>query len=579
MTYDILIKNGRVVDGTGSPAYNADVGIRNGKIAEIGKLRGDAKRTIDAKGHVVAPGFIDSHSHFDAQVTWDPLCTWSCYHGHTTVITGNCSLTVAPLRPGTYEDVVQYLSYVEAIPMETLQTVKPTWETYGEYLDTIGQRLGMNVGNLVGHTAIRHYVMGKDSQGRDPTADEIEQMKAEVKMAIEAGALGLSFSMNKGHFDMNGVNIPSVWAKEDELFALAGVVGDLGTGVLQTGWGIKVEEKTRLLSRMSEKTGRPFIYSQLQHAQRNPNQWKQHIAIVEESVQKGIRAIPHCSPTILSDHFNMHNCQVFRGIPSWHEVLISNDDELKLKSYKDPEFRRKVHHDLVEWPEHMDKITLGKNWPDTTMVEKVKLEKNKKYEDMSIRELAAATGKGLIDAFFDLMVEEDLDTIFLQHRRGHDKEVMSKLLNYPNCVIGLSDAGAHVQFHAGYGYSTMLLGHWVRREKIMSLETAVKKLTFDQAQAFGIYDRGLLQPGMAADVVVFNPDTVRVLPEEKVFDLPGGAWRVKEMAEGYLCTIVNGQILIEDDKHTGAFPGKVMRNSLYRERQEAAAMNKAGVAA
>src|SRR4051812_7441770 len=182
MPYDLLIKNGRVVDGSGSPAFKADIGIRNGKIVEIGKLGGDAKRTIDANNLVVAPGFIDSHTHFDAQVTWDPLCTWSCYHGATTVIIGNCSLGVAPVRPGAAERVSEFLSYVEAIPMETLKTINTTWETYGQYLDTIDKRLGVNVGALVGHTPVRHYVMGKDSQSeRAPTADEIKQMQGLVR--------------------------------------------------------------------------------------------------------------------------------------------------------------------------------------------------------------------------------------------------------------------------------------------------------------------------------------------------------------------------------------------------------------
>jgi len=579
MAYDLLIKNGRVVDGSGMPAFSADVGIRNGKIVDIGKLKGDAKRTIDAKGQIVAPGFIDTHTHFDAQVTWDPLCTYSCYHGATTVIFGNCSLGIAPVRPGTGERVAEFLSYVEAIPMDTLKTVNMTWETFGEYLDTIDKRLGVNVGAIVGHTPIRHYVMRDESQGRDPTPNEIEQMKGHVKEAIEAGALGLSFSFSTGHYDPQGARVPSCWAKEEELFALAEVVGDLGTGVLQAASGKDVEEKTRLLSRLSEKSGRPFIYNQLGQTLKNPEAWKDHIALIDETMKKGIRAYPTCSPLTVTSDFNMHNCQMFRGVPSWHLVLLASDEE-KMKAYQDPEFRKKIHHELIDWPNDIKGNTiLGKNWPDTVWVQKTKLEKNKKYEGMSARELAAATGKGIIDALLDLVVEEKLDTEFLQGIRGFDPQVMGQILNHPNALIGLSDSGAHVQFRGGYGYSSILLGHWVRKHKIMSIEAAVKKLTFDLAQGFGIYDRGLLRPGMAADIVIFDPDTIRALPEEKIADLPGGAWRMKQLAEGVMCTIVNGQVLIEDGKPTGALPGKVVRNSLYRERAEAAAMNKAAVAA
>jgi N-acyl-D-amino-acid deacylase len=564
MTYDLLIKNGRVVDGTGVPAFNADVGIRHGKIADIGRLRGSAARTIDAKGQVVAPGFIDSHTHFDAQVTWDPLCTWSCYHGVTTVITGNCSLGIAPLRPGTMGRVYEFLSYVEAIPMETLMTVKPAWQTFGEYLDVIDRGLGVNVGALVGHTPIRYFVMGEDCQGRrEPTAEELGQMKDLVRDAMQSGALGLSFSLNRGHYDPHGVNIPAVWAKEEELFALAEVLGELGTGILQLPSCNGAQEKNRLMSRLSEKTGRPVIYGQLAASVRRPDYWKFQIEVVEESVKQGLRAIPVCSPTIMSEHFDMHNCQIFKGVPTWHPVMIASDEE-KMKAYRDAAFRKKVHHETIEWPDDMDKKTsLGRNWIDVVWLRKVKLEKNKKYRDMSLRELAQATGKGIIDAFLDLVVEEQLDTHLEQGRRGFDPEVMSKILNYPNALIGLADSGAHVQFHCGYGYATFLLSHWVRKHKIMSVEAAVKKLTFDQAQAFGIYDRGLLRPGMAADIVIFDPETIRSTPVEKVTDLPGGAWRLKEMAEGVMCTIVNGEVLIDDGKPTGALPGRVLRNSLY----------------
>src|SRR5258705_8963594 len=204
MAYDLLIRNGRIIDGSGTPAFRGDVGIRNGKIAEIGKLRGAATRTIDADGLAVAPGFIDTHCHFDAQVTWDPLCTFSCYHGATTVINGNCSLTLAPVRRGSEERLCEYLSWVEAIPMETLKTVRMPWTTSADYMDTIDKRLGINVGCLVGHTAVRQYVMGSESQGRPATADEIAKMQALVHDGIEAGALGFSISQNKGMYDPQG---------------------------------------------------------------------------------------------------------------------------------------------------------------------------------------------------------------------------------------------------------------------------------------------------------------------------------------------------------------------------------------
>ena len=212
---------------------------------------------------MVAPGFIDTHCHYDAQVTWDPLCTFSCYHGATTVIIGNCSLALAPVRRGTEERLAEFLSYVEAIPMEALKTVDVSWETIAEYMATLDQRLGVNVGNLIGHTAVRHYVMGNESQGRAATAAEIEAMRGIVRDGITAGALGLSVSRNKGHYDPQGVNIPAVWAEEDEIFALGDVLAELGTGVIQSGGGREAELQNRLMSRLAEATGRQVVYNNL----------------------------------------------------------------------------------------------------------------------------------------------------------------------------------------------------------------------------------------------------------------------------------------------------------------------------
>ena len=221
MAYDLLVKNGRVVDGSGMPSYRGDVAVKGGKVVETGKLSGAANRVIDADGMVIAPGFVDNHCHYDAQVTWDPLCSFSCYHGATTVIIGNCSLALAPVKPGSQERLAEFLSYVEAIPMEVLRTVDFSWETVPQYMDTLEGRLGVNLGNLIGHSAVRHYVMGDECQGRDATGDEIEAMKGVVREGISAGALGLSVSRNKGHFDPQGVLIPTVWAAEEEIFALA----------------------------------------------------------------------------------------------------------------------------------------------------------------------------------------------------------------------------------------------------------------------------------------------------------------------------------------------------------------------
>ena len=316
MAYDLLVKNGRVVDGSGMPSFHGDVAVKNGKIVETGKLSGPASRTLNADGLVIAPGFVDNHCHYDAQVTWDPLCSFSCHHGATTVIIGNCSLALAPVRPGTEERLSEFLSYVEAIPMDVLRTVDFSWETIPQYMETLDQGLGglgLNMGTLIGHSAVRHYVMGDECQGREATTAETETMREVVREAMTAGALGLSVSRNTGHYDPQGVLIPAIWATEEEIFALGDVLREVGTGVIQGGGRQTAETDNRMMSRLSQDTGRPVIYTILRQHARRPNEWKELMAITDETCNAGIRAYPMCSPKFSTQRFTMKNCQ-FSGV-------------------------------------------------------------------------------------------------------------------------------------------------------------------------------------------------------------------------------------------------------------------------
>ena len=565
MAYDLLVKNGRIVDGSGMPSYMGDVGVRNGKVVEIGKLSGAATKVVDVEGLVVSPGFVDNHCHYDAQVTWDPLCRFSINHGATTVIIGNCSLGLAPVRPGTQERLAEYLSYVEAIPMDVLRTVDFSWETMGQYMDTLDKKLGINVGTLIGHSAVRHYVMGDECQGREANADELQQMRRVVGEAIEAGAIGLSVSRNRGHFDPQGVLIPAIWASEEELFALGDELREAGTGIIQCGGGRVAEIKDRMCSRLSQATGRQVVYNNLGQTARRPNEWKELMAVVDETSAAGIRSYPLCSPNSTTQSFTMRNCQLFRGIPTWHPILLSPDEE-KLQAYSNSEIRAKLHAETVEWSVPVTDANIAPNWYEYLWVDQPVLEKNKGLKGKTIAQISREQGKGYIDTFLDLVVEENLDTGFLQGENNVDIEAVTKILNYPNAIVGLSDGGAHVQFHGGYGYSTRLLGYWVREQNIMSLETAIRRLTFESASAFGIFDRGLLRPGMAADIVTFDPDTVQPLPEDVVHDFPAGGWRIRELAQGIKHTIVNGEVVMEDGEATGALPGHVVRNAMYNNR-------------
>ncbi len=568
MAYDLLIRDGLIVDGSGNPAFRGDIGVRDGKIAEIGKLSGPAGRTINAEGRAVAPGFIDNHAHYDGQVTWDPLCSFSPQHGATTVIFGNCSLSLAPVRPGkkAAARTAEFLSYVEAIPMDVLSTIDVNWESMSQYMDKLDQNLGVNAGTLIGHTPVRYYVMGDECQKRAATEAEVKAMQDVVRDGMTAGALGLSLSRQKGHFDPQGVAIPALWAADDEIFALGDVLRELSTGTIQVGGGVDQELKDGMMARLAQATGRAVVYNSLSQTVRWPDKWKQHMARVNETAAQGIRAYPMCSPNRVTQDFTMKNCQVFRGLPTWHPILLASDAE-KLKAYADPAVRDKLHAEAVERSVPTNAVGFSKTWWDYMWVNEPVLEKNKQFQFKSIGEIAKMTGKRVIDAFLDIVVEEKLETRFLQAENNIDDEAMAQILTYPNAIIGLGDGGAHVQFHGGYGYTTRLLAEWVRERNVLTLEQAVRKLTFDSASIFGIHDRGLLREGLAADIVIFDPATVKPGPESVVHDFPAGGWRIKEPAEGIHMTIVNGQVLLENGVHTGALPGRVLRNSWYHQHR------------
>ena len=562
MAYDLLIRNARIIDGSGMPAFHGDVAVKDGRIAEAGKIGGQAHRTIDAEGRAVAPGFIDNHCHYDAQVTWDPLCTFAPHHGITTVVFGNCSLALAPAKPEDHSVLAGMLARVEAIPMDALeQGTRWSWTTIAEYLDAIDQGLGVNAGVLIGHSAVRRWVMGEDSQDRsEATPDELEAMKDIIRGGMAAGALGLSFNRNPGHFDIRGKLLPACVAPHEELVELSSVLGEVGTGVIESGASAPFELKEGLMSRMAQASGRPVLYLQIAWRAGAPEQWKDHLAFAEDRVKQGIRVYPMVNPRPSINKFTLRNAQIFDRMTSWSPIMTGSL-EGKAQAFRDPEVRKELAAQAVEGIGVTYDI-FSRRW-DLIFVHDTVLEKNQGLIGKSVAQVAQQQGKDILDAFLDLALEEDLGTEFEAIQLGGDEASMAKLLNSPYTVVGLSDAGAHLVFEANDGFSTFFLGHWVREKQIMSLEKAVRRITFDSASMFGMHDRGLIRPGLAADLVVFDPDTIAPGPEESVEDLPGGAARLRRMAQGVDYTIVNGEVLIEGGRHTGALPGKVARNSLY----------------
>jgi len=554
MPYDLLIRNGKVLDGSGIPGFYADVAVSGGRIVEIGQVSGHARRVLDADGLVVAPGIIDNHTHYDAQVTWDPLCTYSCFHGATTVVIGNCSLALAPAHQEDREMLASVLSHVEAIPLEAIRTgVTWSWETIPQYLDALDQRLGVNVASLIGHSAVRRYVMGEASQERQATDDEVAAMKAIVREGIEAGAVGVSFERNLRHFDWNGRLAPTNLASDAEIFAVARVVDEVGRGVIQFGGD------RELGAEVAKAIRRPVFYGNITQQAVAPDRWRDRLAEAESLMRQGHRAYQFVMPRPGDLRYTLKTAQHFDAMPAWKSVMLLSLDKRK-EAFRDPETRARLHLEAVETP--LDPSRVGdftRRW-DLQFVFCPALPKNQRLKGKSVAEIAREQGKDVLDVFLDLALEEDLETEFERREVNSDEAAMTALLTSPYTVIGQSDGGAHVVFRTDYSYSTYLLSHWVRERGIMSLEEAIRKLTFVPASLFGLFDRGLVRPGMAADLMVFDPATVGPLEPGEAHDLPGGARRRKQLARGIEWTVVNGQVLIERGEHAGVYPGKVARN-------------------
>ena len=562
MAYDLVIRNGRIIDGSGMPSFHGNIAVKDGKIVGVGKFSGAADRVIDADGLAVSPGFIDNHTHYDAQVLWDPLCTSTCWHGVTSIVMGNCGLAIAPAKPEDGDTLLRMLSRIEAIPIDALRSgVDFSWRSIGDYLNRVGQKLGMNVGSLIGHSAVRQYVLGEEASERDATPDEIDAMRAIVRQGMRDGALGFTTNANPNHINDEGRPVPSVAAPEDEVLALCDVLGELGCGVIQTSGGgaAKVVANYEMSKKAAQRSGRPVVWLTIAHRWSEPDNWRNYLDMTEQGFKEGYQAYPICTPRRNNTRFNMKNAQIFDGLPSWRPIMLQ-DTEAKMAAFSDPEKRREMHFDAVE---STAQTTFSRRW-DLLYITKPALPENQHLVGKSIAELAEAEGKDVLDAFFDFVVEEKLETGFEINQTNGDEQAVAKILSSPYTVVGLSDAGAHVVFDAGYGFCTRFLGFWVRDKQIMSLEDAIRKLTFHSASVFGLDGRGLLRPGFAADITIFDPDTIDALEPEVVFDLPGGGQRLVQQSRGIHYTIVNGTVLVENNEHTGAYPGELIRTEAYQ---------------
>jgi N-acyl-D-amino-acid deacylase len=583
MAFDLLIKNGRVVDGLGERSYMADVAVQGGRIVGVGKSNGAAaKRIINAEGRVVAPGFIDHHNHFDCQAVWDPLCNSSVQNGHTMIILGMCGQVIAPVRPGDGEWYLEFFSEAEAIPLSAIKAgVDVTWESIAEYFEALGRRRGVNVGALIGHSGIRRYVMGEAAATQAAaTAEELATMQWLVREGMQAGALGFSTAPARRRD-------PAGAASEEERYALAGVLAELGTGMIQVSGGAPGGTKaSHLLAReLSSRTGRPAVYNLLSQSIEDPEMHKEHLQWLADSFKAGARAYGSCTPCVQGPIFDLrlgldvpqdedltNPNGIFNGMPTWDNVM-SRPYRERMAAFRDPETRKALSAEAVEGAvaqaapmtdrRGQARGYFNRRW-DLVQVFLATTEKNQALQGKSVEQIAKEQGKNTIDAFLDLSVDEELQTLFQVVERGTDPKAQKEILGSPFTVIGTSDGGARPHSHDRDDYPTNLLGRWVREEQVMSLEEAVYRLTGKTALQHDLADRGFVAPGKVADITIFDPDTIASKPRKLVSDLPDGGARVDAGAIGIDHVIVNGVGLMENGEHTGAFPGQIVRGAAYQ---------------
>ncbi|HEX9215861.1 MAG TPA: amidohydrolase family protein [Burkholderiales bacterium] len=557
MALDILIKNGIVVDGTGAPAKQASIGIAQGKIAEVGNISGTAKRTIDAGGLVVAPGFIDPHTHYDAQICWDGATTPSSWHGVTSVVMGNCGVGIAPCRPEAREIAMRDLVNVEAIPFEVLDAgITWDWETFPQYMDAAARRKpSLNLAFLAPLTPFRHYVMNEDSLERSATAEETAKIKALLGEAIDAGAFGFSSTLLNQHMGYGGRPLACRNASREEIKAYCNALRERGKGSIEYAMtrqiAVMEEPEVELLGFMLEESRRPVTFIAMFDRDDLPEAARETLRKVRPLIAKGAR--PQTSPLPLTREVNMRNPFGFAGFPSWKRLFVDKSKEAQAAVYRDVNFRNQFREDLKR------PASFG-NWARITLHE-VKSAHLKKYEGKTVAEIAAEQGKDGVDALLDITLEDDLENEFTIQSYNNRVDRMAEILNDRSVLLGLGDGGAHLDMLCDSGYPTYVLGMWVRERKVLTLEEAVRRMTSDPADFFGIKDRGRLKPGLAADVVIFSEKEIGSGGRpERLYDLPGGAKRMVMRSRGVEMTLVNGAVTWEKGALTGAAAGKVLRS-------------------
>ena len=568
MQYDLMIKNGTIIDGSGLPRFRADVGIVHGKIATIGKIRDRAKEVLDADGHVVAPGFIDAHTHMDAQVFWDPLGTCSCWHGITSVVMGNCGFSLAPCGEKDKLLVMRNLERAEDIAPEAMEAgIKWSWTTYPEYLDAV-ERLpkGINYAAYVGHSALRTYVMGERAFTDAATSDDLEAMKREVRDAIRAGAVGFTTSRTHNHQTPDGQPVASRLATWDEVRQLVGVMGEMNAGVFEIANEDvrfdpdRVHEYLGRLKALAVDTGVPVTFGMFSSRQA-PDMWRPFFSLADETAAAGGRMFIQVHSRSLNVVLSFETVTPFDKLPVWRELrtLPLAEQEAKLR---DPDIRHKLVEAVYQTPRDSSRRVGAE--PRAAHFKWLLVMEKATPPYRSVAEIAADLNKDPVEVFIDLALAKHLKQFFLQPLVNENQDHVLEMIKHPRSVVTFSDSGAHVSQIMDSSLQSHLLSHWVREKQAVTLEEAVRMLSFVPASHWGLTGRGLLREGWAADVVIFDPNTITPLLPELTHDLPAGARRLQQKATGIVATVVNGEVVLRNNEHTGALPGQLLRGPLAR---------------
>ena len=560
---DLVIRGALLCDGSGREAAHGDLAVSGGRIAAVGRVAERGAREIDGAGLALAPGFIDVHTHYDCQLFWDPQASPSPWHGVTTVVMGNCGFTIAPCREADRETLMQLLLFVEGMPIETLRAgIGWAWEDFAGYLGALERRgVGPNVAAFIGHSAVRYRVMGRAAVERAATAEESAEMAALVREGMAAGAIGWSTSLSPTHFFGDGTPAPSRLADQAELLALARGLADLERGVIEIaprttiGPPADKAEEQRFFAELARASGKVVSWAPLLDNPFAPGSARK---IIEESAELqagGVQVVPQVGCRPLEVRFDFTEPAFYlEQNPFWRPIMAKSRDERR-RLFAEAEFRAELGRQTGFV------AALAQGW-DRLVLRLAASEGVRRWQDRSVAEIAAAEGRAPLDAFCDLVLEDDLATQWGAVLMNHDERAVAELIRHPAGLLALSDAGAHVDTLCDQGFTTYLLGHWVRELRALALEEAVRLVTSVPAERYGLHGRGRLAPGCAADLVLFDPARVAMRPTEMVYDLPRGQRRLLQRAEGIVDVLVNGTPVVADGAPTDRRPGRVLRGGV-----------------